>query len=184
VSYEGRDMADVTANILSALFGTLVGAALAWLVGRQQHKLTLTLEMHREFNSADMLGVRYRAGELLEKNHTLDLREMQAALGKTALLDVWRIIRFYERLWLAIKKRRVLRREIPGLFGEIFDWWYLQSFHRQLLPLGIRVSRDIEAMHDWILRRTTPPELESWRAGHLFWTAQRTEPGSTRPNGG
>jgi len=55
-----------------ALFGTLVGAALAWLVGRQQHKLALTLEMHREFNSADMLGVRYRAGELLESNHAMD----------------------------------------------------------------------------------------------------------------
>jgi hypothetical protein len=172
-------MAGVTVNILSALFGTLVGAALAWLVGRQRHKLTLTLEMHREFNSADMLGVRYRAGELLERNHTLDLREMQAALGKTALLDVWRIIRFYERLWLAIKKRRVLRREIPGLFGEIFDWWYLQTFRRQLLPLGIRVSRDIEAMHDWILRRTSPPELDSWRAGHLFWSTEGMEAGST-----
>lgn len=173
-------MADVMVNILSALFGTLAGAALAWLVGRQQHKLALTLEMHREFNSADMLGVRYRAGALLEMNHTLDLREMQAALGKTALLDVWRIIRFYERLWLAVEKRRVLRREVPGLFGEIFDWWYLQSFHRQLLPLGIRVSRDMAAMHDWILRRTSLAELESWRAGHLFWTTERTDPSGSR----
>jgi len=163
-------MADITTNILSALFGTLMGAALAWVVGRQQHKLTLTLEMHREFNSADMLGARYRAGELLETNHTLDLRAMQVAFGKTALLDVWRIVRFYERLWLAVKKRRVLRREVPGLFGEIFDWWYLQSFRDQLLPLGIQVSRDIAAMHEWILERTAPSELASWRAGHRFWS--------------
>jgi hypothetical protein len=175
-------MADVSVNILCALFGTLVGAALAWLVGRQQHKLTLTLEMHREFNSADMLGVRYRAGQLLETHHARDLREMQTALGKTALLDVWRIIRFYERLWLAIKKRRVLRGEVPGLFGEIFDWWYLQSFRRQLLPLSIRVSRDIAAMHDWVMRRTSTSELESWRAGHLFWTTETT--GSARTTAG
>jgi hypothetical protein len=173
-------MADVMVNIVSALFGTLVGAALAWLGGRQRHKLSLTLEMHREFNSPAMLAVRYRAGALLEANHALDLRELQAALGKTALVDVWRIIRFYERLWLAIKKRRIPRREVPGLFGEIFDWWYLQSFRRQLLPLGIRVSKDIAAMHDWILMRTSRSELESWRAGHRFWTEENTEPaGST-----
>jgi hypothetical protein len=75
-------------NILSALFGTLMGAALAWLAGRQQHRLTLTLEMHREFNSSDMLGARYRAGELLESHLALDLRAMQASLGKSTLLDV------------------------------------------------------------------------------------------------
>ena len=160
----------ITSNIMSALFGTLVGAALAWLAGRHQQRLTLTLEMHREFNSADMLGARYRAGELLETNHTLDLRAMQSSLGKSTLLDVWRIIRFYERLWLAVKKRRVLRGEVPGLFGEIFDWWYLQSFRHQLLPLGIRVSRDVAAMHDWILGRTSRSDLESWRNGHVFWS--------------
>jgi hypothetical protein len=162
-----------TSNILSALFGTIMGAALAWLVGRQQQRLTLTLDMHREFNSADMLGARYRAGELLETNNALDLRAMQAMMGKSMLLDVWRIIRFYEWLWLAIKKRRVVRREIPGLFGEIFDWWYLQSFRHQLLPLGIQVSRDIATMHDWVLRRTSRSELESWRAGHVFWDDRR-----------
>jgi hypothetical protein len=147
----------------------LLGAALAWLAGRQQHRLTLTLDMHREFNSADMLGARYRAGELLESNHTLDLRAMRASLGKDTLLDVWRIIRFYERLWLAIRKRRVVRREIPGLFGEIFDWWYRQSFRHQLLPLDIQPSRDIAALHEWILKRTAPADLESWRDGHVFW---------------
>jgi hypothetical protein len=121
----------------------LLGAALAWLAGRQQHRLTLTLDMHR-----------YGAGELLESNHTLDLRA---------------IIRFYERLWLAIRKRRVVRREIRGLFGEIFDWWYRQSFRHQLLPLDIQPSRDIAALHEWILKRTAPADLESWRDGHVFW---------------
>ncbi|WP_143175302.1 hypothetical protein [Cryptosporangium aurantiacum] len=173
---------NVWVTVSSALFGTLVGASLTWLISRHQQKLYFTLDLHREFNSADMVEVRYSAGRLLEKHPEKSLRELtDKYIGTPELHDIWKIILFYQRLWIVVQHRRVIRKEIPPLFGEIFDWWYVQAFERQLLPLDNKLSRDISDFHSWLTKTAKRSEVEEWRRSHIFWPAPGIEhPGNSR----
>jgi hypothetical protein len=160
---------DAIGSVLVGLLGTIIGAALACLSGTRQHRLAETFQLHREFNSAEMIESRYRAGQLLEANATKTLNEVRSEVGTSVMHDVWNVVLFYQRLALAIRYRGVHEKYVPGLLGEIFDWWYIQSFRHQLLPIGNQLAHDIEGLHSWISSHTPPHQLRQWRAGHIFW---------------
>lgn len=50
-------------SVAAALLGTVVGAAIAWLAGRRQHRLETAFAMHREFHTPEMTRSRNLAGE-------------------------------------------------------------------------------------------------------------------------
>jgi membrane protein DedA with SNARE-associated domain len=41
-------------SLAAGIVGTIVGAAITWIVGRRTNRLTTTFDTHREFNSPEM----------------------------------------------------------------------------------------------------------------------------------
>jgi hypothetical protein len=94
----GVQMSTVTINLLVGLFGTLSGGFVTWHIQRRESRVSVILEMHREFNSVGMVATRYRAAELLQGNPCEDFAQLNLRLGTSAMRDVWSVQYFYQRL--------------------------------------------------------------------------------------
>ena len=82
-------MISFVVNILVGFIGTIVGGVVTWVIGVRQRRLVLVLQMHRDFNSAEMVEIRHQASEFLESHPGLSLRELRAQHGWSLMKDVW-----------------------------------------------------------------------------------------------
>lgn len=155
-------------SLLAGLAGTIVGAALAWLSSTRQQRIRDTFDLHREFHSPEMIDSRYQAAELLKEHKGKGLQEIRDDIGAASMHNFWNVLLFYQRLWLAVKYNGVQRRYIAGLFGEIFDWWYLQFFQYRLDPRNRELVSDIEHFHVWLISHASHSQVDKWRQGHVF----------------
>ncbi|MEM9702427.1 MAG: hypothetical protein AAF907_08290, partial [Planctomycetota bacterium] len=134
-------------------------------------RANLTWDLHREFNSSEMLGVRDRAERIVKVNPSKNIEELRQALtgsddrGALSILSA-----FYQRLYLAIEHKRVDSKLVPALFGEMFTWWYLVSFKTQLSPLGWDKSIAVDNLYKWmcgrrfhVFPRVRREELQRWK---------------------
>jgi len=154
---------DAIQEILIGLVGTLIGATVAWFVGRRQVRLEMVFSMHRELNAPDMAHSRVLAGRTVLKHPSESFDWMRVNLEPEETQHVWSVMYFYQRLWLAIKYRSIHRRFIADMFGENFYWWYLKSYQDQLVPLNWQAGRHIKSLMEWTEKHSDPKETERWR---------------------
>ncbi|NJK54215.1 MAG: hypothetical protein HC936_18155 [Leptolyngbyaceae cyanobacterium SU_3_3] len=152
---------ELLATAVANLFGTIVGATLAfWFALRQLtiqskevHKKALvdtTFELHREFNSSEMSEARNRADKIFKQYPTpVTLDALEENFPEVEARPIYLVIRFYQRLWLAIKNKRVDTKLIPELFGEIFYWWFVNYLEPQVMPVGWQICSDIQDLKNW-----------------------------------
>jgi hypothetical protein len=79
------------------------------------------------------------------------------------LQDVWNVMYFYQRLWLAVRHGHVHKRYVPGLFGDVFYWWWEHSFQRQLVPLPTEPAQHVQALQHWLEAHSTQDDRTRWR---------------------
>ena len=153
----------------SGLIGTLVGAVIAWLVGRRQHRVETTFAMHQEFHSAEMTKSRGAAGKTVREHYPKNYDELRRTLEPEVAQHVWNVMYFYQRLWLAIKYNNIHTKYVPELFGENFWWWYLKSYEVQLVKLeeegkeNWQAARHIEELWIWMGGKADTSDVEHWR---------------------
>jgi hypothetical protein len=147
----------------AGLIGTVVGAAIAWLTGRRQRRLETVFAMHREFLAPELARSRHLGGMAVREHRLKTFDAMWATLAPEEMQDIWNVMYFYQRLWLAIKYRSIQERYVPEMFGENFWWWYIKCYKDQLVPLDWQASRHIEALKNWIERNADQNEVEKWR---------------------
>jgi hypothetical protein len=130
------------ATFLAALVGA--GAAIlaawlgfGWVKNNEINKLKtqMAFEFHKEFHSEPIHKHRIQGNKLVIKNYKLPAEEkiitefhkfsMNTAHGADSIFVVFN---FYNRLWSAIDKKQVDNSVIPGLFGDIFFYWYDYCF--------------------------------------------------------
>jgi hypothetical protein len=161
------------ARTLANILGTVIGATLAfWFAIRQfniqtreAHTKSLTdtaFELHREFNNSELSKARSKGDKILTLYplETLDVIETNHPEGETQ--PVYLVVRFYQRLWLAIKYDRINSDIVPDLFGEIFYWWYCLYFESQLIPIGWQVCRDMQDLKNWFDEHSNRINRQSW----------------------
>jgi hypothetical protein len=170
-------------SVGAALLGTVVGAVIAWLAGRRQHRLETAFAMHREFHAPEMTCSRNLGGKTVRKHRSDSFEAMRTGLAPEETQHVWNVMYFYQRLWLAIKYKNIRESYVPEMFGENFCWWYDKSYKDQLVPLDWQAGRHIAALMNWIGRHTDEDELARWRerARRLDdpWREETDEIGST-----
>jgi hypothetical protein len=121
------------------LLGTSVGAILAFIfatwrfnidrrVSQDKAVSDAAFELHAAFNTLDLLKVRAEADDVIEKNSEERLDVLYSALPKDSTRSLFVVIRFYERVWLGIKNRRLRNDLARDLFGEVFYWWFEVCF--------------------------------------------------------
>ena len=150
-------------SVGAGLVGTVVGAAIAWLVSRRQHRLETAFAMHREFHAPEMTRSRNHAGKTVGDHRSETFDALRRNLPPEETQHVWNVMYFYQRLWLAVKYRSIHRSYVPEMFGENFCWWYIKSYEDQLVPLDWQASRHIDALMEWIKRAASQIEMERWR---------------------
>ncbi|MEM6432231.1 MAG: hypothetical protein AAF773_00010 [Cyanobacteria bacterium P01_D01_bin.115] len=140
------------------LLGTFLGVFISWVMTRRRNRSQLTFDMHREFNNAEFSNARRQADLLLRKHPSKRLDEIEEI--EEGYL-IWLVIRFYQRLWIAIKYQQIKPQLVPELFGEIFFWWYFIHYKDKLITSSYQSTRDdIEALKTWF-DNNSPKYLQS-----------------------
>lgn len=157
-------------NMIAALVGLLgaaIGAWAAWWSGIYASRWSRTLDMHREFNSERLSESRSKAFKFLREHWGLSFTEI-AAKPELDLESVplWDVMRFYQRLAVAVKHKQVIRRVVPDLFGEIFLWWYLICFRQQLQGTKWVAAKDIETLYWWMNKKADRASWSEWNERH------------------
>lgn len=157
----------VSDNMISALIGALVGAAATWWAGVSASRWSRTLDMHREFNTDRMSESRSKALTFMMVHWGLDFDEIAKRRELSAeSLPLWDVMRFYQRLSVTVRHNQVIRRIVPGLFGEIFLWWYLVCFRQQLIGVNWVAADDIEYLYKFMKRKIDRKSWKEWSERH------------------
>lgn len=153
---------DALVGLLSGLVGVVLGALLSSALSSREGRIDRTLEMHREFESADMIAARYRASELLAAHPNADYNNLRDSVGRTEMADVWTVTSFYQRLWLSARAGTVQKSLVSPLFGDTFLWWCDSSFRTQLFPLSSERAHHLKQLESWIRAHTDTETLRRW----------------------
>ena len=146
--------------------GTVVGASVTWWVTKKASATATTLRLYEEWNSESMLATRHGVQEVREffdRNEKNNLDSRYRSLNPEQRASIWKIIFFYEKLYVMIDNNQCNRRLVPDLFGETFYWWYLNCFEAKLLPLEYRISTiRIRKLKNWLDKTASPVDLARW----------------------
>jgi hypothetical protein len=153
---------NVLVSILSGLFGVGVGAYLSWLASKRQRQITVAFDMHREFNSGEMIESRHSASSLLVEFPLRTYTEIREEIGGLRMKDVWLVCAFYQRLWLAISRNGIRKQYVPDLFRDLFYWWYHSSFKTQLAPLATEPAHHIQRLQSWMMSNSSEAQRQRW----------------------
>ena len=154
--YEGL----ITAGI--GLLGTIIGATISWLVASYRSRTRLTLDLHRELNTEAVLAARNRADTVVLQHPDKDLDDLWDILKVEERNDIWTVIHFYQRLYIAIKFKQVRTDLVCELFGDVFHWWFINCFERHLLPVNRDSSRQVAALKQWFDSNCSAEDIERW----------------------
>lgn len=145
------------------LLGTLLGALVAWRVAVRIARQNLTFEMHKEFNGKEMSEHRVRAQSFVRQHRSRNFDEISSTEKVEDLVPVWNVMRFYHRLAVVVRHRRVSHALAPELFGGVFVWWYEVCYRAMLLPTGWESAREIEWLYGWMKKRANNSQWERWQ---------------------
>jgi hypothetical protein len=162
-----NEINNILLSTLLGLIGTLIGASITWWVAKRASAIAATLRLYEEWNSESMLATRHGVQEVKEffdrdEKNTLDSRFRSIKPEQRAA--IWKIIYFYEKLYVMIDNNQCNKKLIPDLFGETFYWWYINCFEAKLLPLENRTSSiRIRKLKKWLDKKASPNEISRWK---------------------
>ena len=81
-------------SVGAGLIGTVVGAGIAWLVSRKQHRLETVFAMHREFHAPEMTRSRNFAGKTVRDHQSESFDVMRRKLSPQETQYVWNVMYF------------------------------------------------------------------------------------------
>jgi hypothetical protein len=152
---------------LIALGGGLIGVALGVHLQRQSSRARLAFDLHAEFNNFESARARTRAARALRENPKVTYKTVSDELPEESV-DIWHIVRFYQKLWIAVKYNHIQRNVVPDLFGSIFFWWYERHFSTKLVGIGYESSLQIEELREWFEATEQAPIVDGWKRRALI----------------
>lgn len=151
-------------ELVAALFGlvgTCVGGATSWFANQKLNQVSLAFEMHSEFSNSECSLARSKAYNMLNQYPGKDFDEVSSIEGEAAD-SMWFIARFYQRLWLALKYKKIKAQLVPELFGEVFYHWYLMHYEEKLVSLPYQIGENIKELKTWFDKHTPRQERSRW----------------------
>jgi hypothetical protein len=82
--------------------------------------------------------------------------------GRDDFAEVWTVVRFYQRLWIAVKFKQVRLELVPELFGDVFYWWYILHYADRLVHLPYQSAQQIKDLKEWFDHNAPKPLLKTW----------------------
>ena len=158
--------ASTWSGLIGALVGSIVGSILSYVFTRRIQKVTLSFDFHRELNTLEM--GRHRAiGEKLIRQYPFSDYNQLNAKDEIGTDSLFVLMRFFERLGLAVRFKQVDADLVCEMFASNFYYWYLISF-KSGLEKDSSSAYHIAALHQWFYKSIG---LEK----HKKWTAENEE---------
>ncbi|HET9505644.1 MAG TPA: hypothetical protein VFO93_19020 [Hymenobacter sp.] len=175
-------MSDFAANTLSGLIGALLGSGAAYWLTRQSQKVTFAFDLHKEFNTIEMGKHRHTAEELIKKHPTLTFKQL-GEKDTDSMDSLYVIIRFYQRLGLAVKYAQVHKKLVRDMFDTNFYYWYYGSFKPGFIDLNENGSEHLEYLLIWFYRRISLSRHKALRFQSEQWLINIKSKGDSSPQG-
>lgn len=162
-------MEEINNLLLSTCFafiGWSLGALITRRLVKKDKATATTLRLYDEWNSESMLATRHAIQEVREffdRDEKNNLESRHRSLRPEDRAGIWKIIYFYEKLFVLIDNKECDEKLIPDLFGETFYWWYRNCFEAKLVPLEYRTSAiRILNLKNW-LEEKSPLKILEWK---------------------
>ncbi len=127
-----------------------------------EEAIRTAIELHREWNSESLYRSRTLAGKLVREFPTDTMLEIEAVVPTERAVHVWIVVGFFQRLAFLVQHEKIHRAMTLELFGELFVWWWIVSFERQLATCDWDARDRILGLKDWFYRNTTEAQREPW----------------------
>jgi hypothetical protein len=160
------NLADVLLSTGIGFVGTMIGAAITWLVTTKATRTQAVFKLLEEFNSEELLLSRHKVQNIKPAfypppGETLDTIFREFTTEER--FYIWQIIHFYQKLYVAINHKSCDTKLIPELFGETFYWWYTNCFAKILIPMTERdASRRIKNLKIWFDKNSKSEDVSRW----------------------
>lgn len=147
-------------ELLSSLFGTIIGAILAyWIALRQfkiqkeaeiqQNQVETTLVFYQELTSNDFAIARAEARKLFEEHYTANsLNDFYSDLPEEKRKNIRIVNAYFRRLQLNTEYKQVNKQMVLDLLSEEFFWWYF-TWLNEMIPEEWETRKNIDKLHYW-----------------------------------
>jgi hypothetical protein len=156
------------ASTASGLIGALFGAAIAYFLTRQAQKVTFTFDLHKEFNTVEMGRHRYVAEQLIKRYPTLTFEQL-GEKDTTGMDSLYVILRFYQRLGLAVRYAQVHEKLVREMFSTNFYYWYYASFEPGFVRVHANGSEHLVYLADWLYQNIGLEKHQKLQADSKKW---------------
>jgi hypothetical protein len=88
--------------------------------------------------------------------------EIEESTKSEEAVHVWIVVGFFLRLSFLVQYDKIHREMAIELFGELFVWWWIVSFERQLAPVDWDARDRILFLKEWFYANTTEQRRAPW----------------------
>lgn len=127
-----------------------------------EQRLQTVIDLHREWNSAEVYASRNLAGKLVRNHLTLTIFELEKKVPYEQAAHLWVVVSFFQRLSFLVQHEKTHRDMTIQLFGELFISWWKLSFEKQLIPTQCEARDHVLALKTWLFANTTEQQRSSW----------------------
>lgn len=142
-----KEYKDPLLNGLFGILGVCLGGAITWYQQRRKGKREYAFELQRELNNVEMSRARYEAFHYIEQHPELSLVDLEKLHGPQ-LTPLYILLRFYQRLWLAIHYKNIHTTLVKEIFPEIFYYWHYIYF-KDNVPSDWLLGKHMHALAAW-----------------------------------
>lgn len=127
-----------------------------------QERVKTAIDLHREWNNESNYRSRTIAGVVVRKFPSSTMLEIEESTKTDEAVHVWIVIGFFLRLSFLVQHEKVHREMAIELFGELFVWWWVVSFEKQLVPVDWDAREPILSLKEWFYAATTEERRAPW----------------------
>lgn len=127
-----------------------------------EERVRTVLDLHREWNSESNYRSRVLAGQLVREHPGASMLDIERITEPERAVHVWIVIGFFLRLGYLAKHDKLRDDMAIELFGELFVWWWIVSFERQLMTVDWDAADQVRELQKWLYSRTTEAQRAPW----------------------
>lgn len=186
---------DYVGGLLNPLFAFLNVAAVVYIAfavqrfGESQRKaeqeserrLQTVIDLHREWNSGSIYSSRTIAGKLIREYPDLTIFEIEEQAPSERAAHIWVVIGFFQRLSFLVENDRLHKKMTLELFAELFVWWWVLCFEKQLAPCECDARDRMLTLKTWIYENTSCQQRAPWEHRASKDLAEAVQSANTPP---
>ena len=127
-----------------------------------EERVKTVIELHREWNSESLYQARTKAEQTVTNYISSDLLTIEKQTQPDEAAQIWIVVGFFQRLSFLVEHDRVHKEMATELFGELFIWWWIVSFERQLMTCDWDARDRIISLKEWLYNSTSEKRRSSW----------------------